>query len=161
VLRGAKRPILLYCPLGGAGETHGKITTMAVALDGSEFAESIIPFAAEMAKSLKARLTLLQALPSDSPAPPLPQSKKMDLLESSYVHRQADAIKRTFGLEVQWDVLHGEAARAICSYLTTMPNSMLAMTTHGGSALHRAVLGSVAGECVRHAGRPLLLYWPH
>jgi len=161
VLRGAERPIMLYRPLGRADEAPERITTLAVALDGSEFAEAIIPFAAEMAKSLAAQLTLLQALPLESAVPPLPEPKKADLLESSYLHRQADAIKTTFGLEAQWDVLHGEAAQAICSYLAGMPDTMLAMTTHGRGALQRAVLGSVASECIRHAGCPLLLYWPH
>jgi len=160
VLRGAERPIMLYCPLGSLAEAPKKITTLAVALDGSEFAETIIPFAAEMAQSLAARLTLLQDLALKSPLPPLPQHKKADLLEASYLHRQAERIKKTFGLDAQWEVLHGEAAEAICSYVSGMPDTMLAMTTHGRGALQRAVLGSVASECIRHAGRPLLLYWP-
>ena len=160
VLRGARRPIVLYCPLGSPAEAPKKIATIAIALDGSEFAERIIPFAAEMAKSLAAGLTLLQALPPKSPVPPLPEQKKSDLLESSYLHRQASAMEKAFGLDAQWDVLHGQAADAICSYVTGMPETMLAMTTHGRGALQRAVLGSVAGECIRHAARPLLLYWP-
>ena len=41
------------------------------------------------------------------------------------------------------------------------PDTLLAMTTHARSGIERAVLGSVAGYCVRHAGVPLLLYWPH
>jgi nucleotide-binding universal stress UspA family protein len=113
-----------------------------------------------MAKSFAAGLTLLQALPLNSPVPPLPEQKKSDLLESSYLHRQASAIKKTFALDAQWDVLHGEAADAICSYVARMPDTMLAMTTHGRGTLQRAVLGSVAGECIRHATCPLLLYWP-
>jgi nucleotide-binding universal stress UspA family protein len=160
VLRGAQRPILLYCPLGGRAAVPKKITTFAVALDGGEFAEKIIPFAAEMAKPLAAGLTLLQALPLNPPVPPLPEQKKSDMLESSYLHRQANAIKKAFGLDVQWDVLHGEAADAICSYVARMPDTVLAMTTHGRGALQRAVLGSVAGDCIRHAACPLLLYWP-
>jgi nucleotide-binding universal stress UspA family protein len=160
VLRGAKRPIVLYCPLDSPAEASRKITTLVIALDGSEFAEQIIPFAAEMAKSLAAELNLLQVLPLKSPVPPFPEQKKSDLLESSYLHRQARAVKKTFGLDAQWDVLHGEAADAICNYIARMPDTMLAMTTHGRGALQRAVLGSVAGECIRHAARPLLLYWP-
>jgi nucleotide-binding universal stress UspA family protein len=160
VLRGAQRPILLYCPLGNRPAPPRRITTVAVALDGSEFAESIIPYAAEMAKPLAAGLTLLQALPLNPPVPPLPEQKKSDMLESSYLHRQANAIKTAFGLDVQWDVLHGEAAAALCSYVARMPDTLLAMTTHGRGALQRAVLGSVAGDCLRHAACPLLLHWP-
>jgi nucleotide-binding universal stress UspA family protein len=102
---------------------------------------------------------LIQALPVKTPAPLLPEQKKTDLVESSYLHRQASAIKKS-GLDAQWDVLHGDPADAICRYVGGMPNTMLAMTTHGRGALGRAVLGSVAGECIRHAGCPLLVYWP-
>ncbi len=35
------------------------------------------------------------------------------------------------------------------------------MTTHARGGVERVVLGSVAGACVRRAGVPLLLYWPH
>jgi nucleotide-binding universal stress UspA family protein len=159
VLRGSGRPVILYRPLGSEAEAPNKISTLAVALDGGEFAEKIIPSAVAMAKSLAAGLTLIQALPVKTPAPLLPEQKKTDLVESSYLHRQASAIKKS-GLDAQWDVLHGDPADAICRYVGGMPNTMLAMTTHGRGALGRAVLGSVAGECIRHAGCPLLVYWP-
>jgi nucleotide-binding universal stress UspA family protein len=42
-----------------------------------------------------------------------------------------------------------------------MTETILAMTTHARSGVQRVVLGSVAASCVRHAGVPLLLYWPH
>jgi nucleotide-binding universal stress UspA family protein len=161
VLRGSARPIVLWRPLASSGDAPSKIATLAVALDGSEFAEKIIASAASMAKSLAAGVTLIQALPIQSPAPPVPEQRKTDLMESSYLHRQASKIKKTYGLDAQWDVLHGDAAGAICRYVAGMPNTMLAMTSHGRGTLQRVVLGSVAGECIRHAGCPLLLYWPH
>jgi nucleotide-binding universal stress UspA family protein len=112
-----------------------------------------------MAKCLDARLILLQALaPQSLPAGPTP--KNSDLLESAYLHRKATEIKKSFGMEAQWDVLHGEAAASICRYLTTLGGAMLAMTTHGRGPLERALIGSVAGECLRRAGCPLLLHWP-
>src|SRR6266508_2859963 len=117
VIRGAKRPVILYCPLVKDANAPKKVTTLVVALDGSDFSERIIPYAA--------------------------------------------AIKQTHGIDADWEVLHGDPADAICRYLKGMPDTLLAMTTHARSALERAVLGSVAGYCVRHAGVPLLLYWPH
>jgi nucleotide-binding universal stress UspA family protein len=83
-----------------------------------------------------------------------------DVHESSYLHRKASEIKAAHGIAAQWEVLHGDPAEAICAYLSGMPDTLLAMTTHARTALERTVLGSVAGACVRHAGVPLLLYWP-
>jgi nucleotide-binding universal stress UspA family protein len=103
---------------------------------------------------------LIQVLPLQSPILPGPDQETVVLLESSYLHRKAAAIKEAHGIDADWEVLHGDPADAICRYLKGMPNTLLAMTTHARSAVERAVLGSVAGYCLRHAGVPLLLYWP-
>ena len=50
---------------------------------------------------------------------------------------------------------------AICQHIKGMSETMLALTTHARGGVERAVLGSVAAKCIRHAGVPLLLYWPH
>jgi nucleotide-binding universal stress UspA family protein len=160
VIRGAKRPVILYCPLVKDADAPKKVTTLVVALDGSDFSERIIPYAAEMAKALATRLLLIEALPPQSPLPPGPDQETGVLLESSYLHRKAAAIKQAHGIDVDWEVLHGDPADAICRYVRGMPDTLLAMTTHARSAVERVVLGSVAGYCVRRAGVPLLLYWP-
>jgi nucleotide-binding universal stress UspA family protein len=161
VIRGAKRPVILYCPLVKDANAPKKVTTLVVALDGSDFSERIIPYAAEMAKALATRLLLIQALPLRSPILAGPDQETVVLLESAYLHRKAAAIKQAHGIDADWEVLHGDPADAICRYLKGMPDTLLAMTTHARSAVERAVLGSVTGYCVRHGGVPLLLYWPH
>jgi nucleotide-binding universal stress UspA family protein len=159
VLRGSLQPLIIYHPIDSHAEAPKKISTVAIALDGSAFAERIIPFAVELAKSLAAGLTLIQALPVRSPAPA--EQRRFDIVESSYLHWQAREIQKIYGVDTQWDVLHGDAADAICRHVEGMPETMLAMTSHGRGGLERAVLGSVAGTCIRRAGRPLLLHWPH
>lgn len=161
VLRGSEHPIILYRPLGSRREAPKKITTVCITLDGSEFAEKIIPFGVEAAKAMAAELRLIQALPVTTQAPALSEEKRSDLMESSYLHWQAREIKKIYKVDAQWDVLHGDAADAICRYVANMPETLLAMTTHGRGAVQRAVLGSVAGRCIRHAGCPILLQWPH
>ncbi len=160
VMRGSERPVLLFRPLGNQAEAPKRITALVIALDGSEFAEKIIPFALDLARCFAAGVTLIQALPVKTPAPPSALQKQTDLLESSYLHRQASAIKRTHGIDVQWDVLHGDPADAICRHVIDMPDTMLAMTSHGRGSIQRALLGSIAGECIRKSGVPVLLYWP-
>jgi nucleotide-binding universal stress UspA family protein len=61
-------------------------------------------------------------------------------------------------LIVDWEVLHGEAGDAICRYFVDSRETLLAMTTHARPPLQRVALGSIAGECVRNSGVPLLLY---
>jgi len=160
VMRAAKRPVILFCPLGREGDAPKKISKIVLALDGSEFAERMIPYAAKAAQSLAAQLLLVQALPLGAPVAPLENHEKSDISESSYLHWQAANIKKKYAITPQWEVLHGEPGAAICQYLKGMAETMLALTTHARGGVERAMLGSVAAECIRHAGAPLLLYWP-
>ncbi|HEY7218851.1 MAG TPA: universal stress protein [Candidatus Binatia bacterium] len=161
ILREAKRPVIVFCPLDSARAGPKKIGTIALALDGSRFSEKMISYAVKAAQALSARLTLMQALPTQPNLTPLAAHEKSDVLESSYLHRKAAEIKAAHGVDAQWEVLHGEPAEAICRYLSGASETMLAMTTHARAGIERVVLGSVAAACVRHAGVPLLLYWPH
>jgi nucleotide-binding universal stress UspA family protein len=159
VIRGARRPVLLYRPGPDSQATPTKIANLVIALDGSAFAERIIPAAVRMAKSLNSRIMLLQALPAGAQAPGagLP---KGDVLESSYLQTKAGEIKKQYEIEPSWDVLHGEAGDAICRYLVGMHDTLLAITTHARAGFERALLGSVAAACIRKAGVPMLIYWP-
>jgi nucleotide-binding universal stress UspA family protein len=161
VIRAARRPVLVHCPLGRDREAPKKISQIVLALDGSEFAERMIPYAAKAALAADAQLLLVHALPAGGPAAaPLENLERSDVSEAAYLHRQAASIKKKYGIAAQWEVLHGEAAPAICRYLNGMPETLLALTTHARGGMERAMFGSVAAHCIRHAGVPLLLYWP-
>jgi len=160
VIHGSSRPVILYRALSGDGEAPKKIKTLVLALDGSEFSERMIPFAAEMAKALAARLVLVQALPPQPSIPGLAGQGKSDTLESSYLHGIARKIKRKHGIDCEWEVLHGDPADALCRYLKGMPETMLAITSHARAGLRRALLGGVAAACLRRAGVPVLLHGP-
>ena len=160
VIRESHRPVLVYRPIAKTGDAPKQIDTIVIALDGNALSETIMPHAVPAARSLTAKLLLVQVLPVQSPAERLPNHGKNDISESSYLHNKAAEIKKQHGLDAQWDVLHGDPAEAICRYVTGMPNTLLAMTTHALPGIERAILGSVAAACVRHAATPLLLYWP-
>jgi nucleotide-binding universal stress UspA family protein len=161
VIREARRPVIVFRPPDIDVEVPKKISTVAVALDGSDFSEKMLHHAINAAQSLAARLLLLQVLPVSVNLSSLQGPEKSDIIESSYLHRKAAEIKSAHDIEPQWEVLHGEPADALCRYLSGMTETILAMTTHARSGVQRVVLGSVAASCVRHAGVPLLLYWPH
>jgi nucleotide-binding universal stress UspA family protein len=160
VIRGARRPVLLYRARADNLATPTKITSLVVALDGSEFSEKIVPSAVAMAKFLTSRIILVQALPAESSAAMRGNLPSSDVLESSYLKAKAAEIKKRYQIEAAWDVLHGEAGEAICRYLNGMEETLLAMTSHARDGLERAFLGSVAGTCIRKAGVPMLLYCP-
>jgi nucleotide-binding universal stress UspA family protein len=159
VVRGADRPVLLYRPGAAHFDTRRGIDTLVTALDGSEFSERVIPFAVEFAKSIEAKITLVQAVPMISESPAL-RPRPGDISESSYLHSAAAGIKKRYGIEPNWDTLHGEPGQAICRFVNGMANAMLALTSHARGGLERALFGSVAATCLRHAHVPLLLYWP-
>ena len=156
VIRGAKRPVLLHRPLPDHGEAPAKIATVVAALDGSKFSEKIIPWAVDLAKALGARLLLVQALAQQGPL----SEVRGDVLESAYLHAKADETRKKYAIDADWEVLHGEGGDAICRYLSDMQDTLLAMTSHARRALERVLVGSVAASCIRHAGVPILTYWP-
>jgi nucleotide-binding universal stress UspA family protein len=159
VIRAAKRPVIIFRSLGGH-DAPRRIDNVTVALDGSRFAERIVPYAIKAAQSLSARLRLIQTLPAVPPSIPAVETASSDILESAYLHRKAAEIKTASGMEVDWEVLHGEAGGAICRYVGDSPETLLALTTHARPAIQRMAFGSVAGTCVRNSRVPLLIYWP-
>jgi len=160
VIRESQRPVLVYRAIETTHDAPKQIDTIVVALDGNALSEKIVTYAVQVARSLTAKLVLVQVLPMQSPVTRLSNHEKSDVSESSYVHGKAAEIKKQSGLDAQWEVLHGDPAEAICRYVSNSPNTLLAMTTHARPGIERAILGSVAGACVRHGSVPLLLYWP-
>jgi nucleotide-binding universal stress UspA family protein len=159
VLRGAARPVIVCRPSAAGIEMPHKVDTVITALDGGAFSEKIIPFAVEFARSVSARLTLVQALPLRSEMS-VGSRPATDISESAYLQSRAADIKKKYGVEASWDTLHGEPAQAICRFVHGSSNTMLALTSHARGGLEKVFLGSVAAKCLRHAGVPLLVYWP-
>jgi len=141
VIRESKRPVIVFRPREDECNVPEKITTVAVALDGGDFSEKMVRHAVKAAQFLSAHLLLLQALPVLPQRPASENDPKPGLVESSYLHRKAADIKAAYGIDAQWEVLHGEPADALRRYLNDMPETMLAMTTHGRGPIERTVLG--------------------
>ena len=156
MLRQGGAPLLVYRPVssaaGGADEVS-KVRTVIVPLDGSPTSESIVPQAAELARWLGARLMVVSAIEPSQRVSDLVTSG--DVLESSYVHGKAADIAERYGVEVGWEVLHGDPKEAIPSFLRTQPNAVLAMTTRGRGAIETAIVGSVTAACLRGSGVPV------
>lgn len=164
VVRGRNgAPVLVYRPTGAAAAERPavKIDRVVLALDGTEVSEGMAPQAAELARRLDAELMLVVVIdPKTTKGGDMPVSAMMKGLESGYVRSNARDFASRFGVRVNWEVLHGDPAESIASFVGGRPGSMLAMTTRGRSALETALLGSVTAGCLRNAGVPVLMRMP-
>ncbi len=165
VLRaGGHAPVLLYrssAHTGGDPATAVKITRVVVPMDGTPVAESIGDQAAEMARSLGARLVTISVLGTRAQASAA-DAPVGDLSESSYVRTRAIELGKKYGIEYSWEVLHGdETDKAIADFVGKDRGTMLAMVTRANSApVAAAFLGSVATGCLRKAAVPILMRLP-
>jgi nucleotide-binding universal stress UspA family protein len=154
VLRRAQVPVLLSRP----GMRVRPWKQIAVALDGSERAEAILPEAARLAKAHKAALDVVKvALPIVSGASlgevPMifPSEDPMPYLRSVCGRLAAQ------GVEARPVSLEGRAASEVIRHAAATEAGLICMTTHGRTGLVRVLLGSIAEEIVRHAPCPVLV----
>lgn len=117
-----------------------------VPLDGSQFAEEIVPYALGFARSMGARLTLLHVAKHDS--------------DVAAAEEYMQPLARRLGAEGKVVVAHTDTGKVILEELSQHPRTLVTMTTHGHTALLEAILGSVALSVVHDAGQPVLIYRP-
>jgi nucleotide-binding universal stress UspA family protein len=139
-----------------------------VALDGSELAETAIPVAHDLARACDGRLHLARCFVISEDygiagPPPADQPKRSGgqhrLEEYKRCEQYLHAIAERIGKDVQIDysVLHGDAADCLSELASTLPADVLVMTTHGRGGVKRLVLGSVADAMVRRLEVPILM----
>ncbi|MGE6605670.1 universal stress protein [Halomonas sp. NPDC076908] len=158
VVRRALRPVYLCGPRYNS-LIHQRVEVFAVCVDGSTLSEQILPYVAALAKRLGARLQLLQVMENSASRKPSALGHA-DVMESSYLSALARRVESEQKLEVDWEVLHGDPADSIVSYLADSHNTMLAMTTHGRSGLSQVVAGSVSHEVLHEACCPVAVLRP-
>lgn len=159
VVRRANRPIFLCGPRYDA-DSYRSVKVMMVCVDGSPLSEAILPHAIQLSKLLGARLQLLQVIDTGSAAAIRTEGGHADVMESGYVQGLARRLLSGHGLEVDWEILHGDPADSIVSYLGECPDAMLAMTTHGRSGLSQVVAGSVSHEVLHEVRCPVVILRP-
>ncbi|MDP3536375.1 MAG: universal stress protein [Halomonas sp.] len=158
VVRRAHCPVYLCGPRYDR-RAHQRVDVLAVCVDGSKLSEKILPHAAVLSKRLAARLQLLQVMDTDAARKPTTLDHT-DVMESAYLSALARRVESEQALEVDWEVLHGDPADSIVSYLADSHNIMLAMTTHGRSGLSQVVAGSVSHEVLHEVSCPVAVLRP-
>ena len=143
-----------------------------VTLDGSKFAEAVLPFVEEIARMQETSVQLIHVVPPPEDRPfdtameraDPDYSPRLDQMVSRMAkHRQAylDQVAgglRAKGVAAQGEVLYGRPASEITQYASHNDVDLVAMTTHGRSGLARWRYGSVAGEVLQSITVPLFLF---
>ena len=138
------------------------ISKILIPLDGSDFAEQALPYAAELARKFDAQLNLIWVLNpmvvmSDYGAVTYQNLVSLEKEEAeSYLLVKQNELQNE-GLSVQTKILEGAVADSIIDVACQNDNDLIVMSTHGRSGLSRWVYGSVATKVLQHAPCPVFL----
>jgi len=134
-----------------------------VPLDGSDLAGKILPQVEELAKQVKAQVTLLAVGSSNTcaggEAPPEAMKEGAACPEfplARYLEQAAGKL-RAQGVEVQWVYKQGDPAREIVAYAAENDMDLIAIASHGGGEI-AWLLGSVAQKVIAHAPGSVLIW---
>ncbi len=171
-IRSSQRPVLLIHPESPEPEAVLQpaldVRALVVPLDGSDFAESVLPSAEAFAALFDAPLVLVQCLDSPIPAGMVDPSAGFTLDMPSLEDMVATARAR---LQCVADELQSRGIRATVSVVPgpypvhaildeAKAGTAIAIATHGRSGMGRALLGSVTDKIVRAAAVPVLVVPP-
>ncbi len=171
VLHDSPAPVLLvraWHQREGAAALTARPRTL-VPLDGSSFAEAVLPMAAGLTRQLAGELLLAQLLPASvvGQGPDTwafsPDQERVDAREQAEAYLEAVRLRlgaEHAGLAVTTIVREAEPAEGICALAAEYEVAQVAMATHGRTGVARTLLGSVAGGVLRQGRTPLLLVRP-
>lgn len=173
VLRSSRIPTLLI--RAGEGQTAPaaeSLQDILVPLDGSSFAEAIMPYAGTLAQRMDGNVVLLRIvepvkLPRlDSYGHWLDLEKYEKDLQAEaeseagrYLNEKESALRQT-GVRVTSISLLGDPAQTILEYAEARPAGLTALSTHGFSGITRWAYGSVASRIIEGSSRPVLVVRP-
>ena len=156
-----------------------------VPLDGSEMAESVLPYVEDIGRCYSAEVILLQVVPTpqdrsiatvfqpslavpgsieDVTALPHPvyRDQEMESLRAEAERTLAGVSNRLreAGLEPRIVVLFGRPSERIVEYATKEEVDLIALSTYGRTGLGRWAFGSVTKRVMRATDIPVLLIRP-
>ncbi|MDP6455714.1 MAG: universal stress protein [SAR202 cluster bacterium] len=146
-----------------------KIARVMVPLDGSELAETVLPYVEQIAGALSLEVVLVRVPRSVAARSPysaaLLQAASRDVDQEvaqdaeRYLKQVAETLA-TKGLDVTWKLARGPAGHSLIELARKEPNDLIIMSTHGRSGFRNLVLGSVAEAVIRASGDPVLVIPP-
>ena len=139
--------------------------TILVPLDGSKRAEMILPHVRDVASHHKSKVIFVKV--EEEPIK-LGQDEVIDekkyhaefeergRLTESYLATRREEFQKE-GIEAHTKVVYGPVVKAILSAADEVKSDLIALASHGLSALPRMSYGSVAAGLLQYIDRPLLI----
>ena len=159
-------PLLLLRPRDDAGGSleQRRIETLVVPLDGSELAESSLPYAEELALQMGLNVSLIRVTPTPNLGFPGMEPYAydgqmyvdMERAAEGYLRQKQTELEQR-GLSVESTLKGGHPAAHIIDHAEAIEGSLIVMSTHGRSGVGRWVMGSVADRILRASASPILL----
>lgn len=137
-----------------------------VPLDGSELAETALPYAAALAEGLRTHLVLITAwegteseLGTTFPA----MAMEIEKGAQNYFTQYLDGVRARYGRgdQTRAIVRVGDAAEQILKAVEETGARMLVIATHGRSGVGRWIYGSTAGRLLRTSHVPIVAVGPN
>ena len=125
-----------------------------IPLDGSDYGERVLGYAADLANLAEARVTLLTVVPSDGP---LADDAGEIARCRAYLDEHAAALTAMGVTTVEVSVTSGVIAAAIVEAARVLEVDLIAMSTQGLSAESDEGLGSVASQVLVSAPCPVFM----
>ena len=137
-----------------------------VPLDGSELAESALPYASALADALRTHLVLLTVWEGTETelAAALPAvSIEIEQSAQAYYTTYLDGIRQRHGHadQTRTIVRPGDASDEILKAIDETHARLVVVSTHGRSGIGRWMYGSTSGRVIKHAHVPVLAVGPH
>ena len=144
-----RQPLLLIRAKGAHPDMRARriLKKALVPLDGSVTSEAVIPYITDMAGSLQMELTLLQVTPRDNNG---------QASAEAYLQGWCRQLEGK-GITTRYEVRVGAAADHIIDIADELASDLVAMSTHGQTAISLWALGSVAQKVLLGGNTPLLL----
>ena len=144
-----------------------QLSNILVPVDFSDFSNDAIRYAAELADTWDAEITLIHVieeavLPTVYGVEPVATYPVDHLMEES--QKQIDRLKEAYFGEnprVHTKILVGHSALTIASYAKESSTNLIVIPTHGLTGLKRFLMGSVAEHVVRNAQCAVLTIKPY
>jgi nucleotide-binding universal stress UspA family protein len=167
VLARSRVPVCVVRPDPGACRSE-VCPRVLVPLDGSAFAEAVLPDAVELARLLDGELVLLRVVPLLDSLPP-PGSAVWDVSALDTLQAEAGPYLRDIAERcadecprgIRTAIRVGVPADAIVAAIDEEQVSVVMMATHAHSRWHRCLLGSVTDRVLRASTVPVVLLRPH
>ena len=133
---------------------------VVVPVDGSELSEAALAVAGDLAAVLGVPAWIVTNVSHKDVAEARSKmAGEFAAGESGHVWHLANDLKKRFGIDAEYEVLHeDDPAEAIVDF--TGDDGTVVMTTHGRSGLSRLFGGSVATGVVAHSKRAVMVWRP-